>query len=404
MTERRIISVAQLNGYVKGLLEQERLIPGMLIRGEISNYRPHPSGHMYFTLKDGEAAVSAVMFRSDAAKLRFRPENGLQVLAAGRVSVFVKSGQYQLYVNELHADGVGDLFLAFEQQKERFSKEGLFDPAHKKPLPAFPRRIGVVTAPSGAAVRDVLRILRARWPLCEVRVLPVLVQGPGAAEDIASAIRLANESDCADLLIVGRGGGSAEDLWAFNEEPVVRAIFNSNIPIISGVGHEPDITIADLVADVRAATPSNAAELAVPDRAELIRRVKIAKNSAAGLLSRRLVRERERLAAHMRTRVMESPLGFIHERRQYTDHLAQRLGDLTAVAVSGRRERFARAAATLQAVSPLAVLGRGYTLAARADGRALRDAAEVSPGEKLTLRLQKGSLLCTVDEIKEGNE
>ncbi|MBR3692489.1 MAG: exodeoxyribonuclease VII large subunit [Clostridia bacterium] len=403
MSDRRIISVAQLNGYVKGLLEQERLIPGLWIRGEISNYRPHPSGHMYFTLKDGEASVSAVMFRSDAARLRFRPENGLQVLAAGRVSVFVRSGQYQLYVSELHADGAGDLFIAFEQLKEKFGREGLFDPAHKKPLPAYPRRIGVITAPSGAAVRDILHILAARWPLCEVRVLPVLVQGPGAAEDIASAIRLANERDCADLLIVGRGGGSAEDLWAFNEEPVARAIFQSRIPIISGVGHEPDVTIADLVADLRAATPSNAAELAVPDRAELSRRIAALSASGTGALTLRLRREREKLSARMRSPVMESPMGFINERRLYADHLRSRLCDLAGMRLSAGRERFARAAATLNAVSPLAVLGRGYALASREDGSPLRRAADVQPGARITLQLAEGGLGCTVDEIKEGN-
>lgn len=400
MSERRIISVAQLNGYVKGLLDAERIVPTLWVRGELSNYRPHPSGHMYFTLKDGEAAVSAVMFRSEASRLVFRPENGMQVLACGRVSLFVRSGQYQLYVNELHADGVGDLFLAFEQQKERLGREGLFDAAHKKPLPAFPRRIGIVTAPSGAAVRDCLRILAARWPLASAVVLPVPVQGPEAAPAIAAAIARANAESLCDVLIVGRGGGSAEDLWAFNEEAVARAVFASRIPVISGVGHEPDVTICDLVADVRAATPSNAAELCVPDRAELSLRVRSGRDRLQAALTSRISSERRRLQALRDTRVMASPLGFINERRLYLDHLSRRLGDLGRLSLSDARRRLSRAAATLQAVSPLAVLGRGYALALREDGSALRRAEDARPDEALRLKLSEGELTCRV--IKKG--
>ena len=396
--ERRIITVSQLNTYVKGLLDAERIVPTLWVRGEISNYRPHPSGHMYFTLKDGEASVSAVMFRGDAASLRFRPENGMRVLAAGRVSVFVRSGQYQLYVNELHADGVGDLYLAFEQQKARFAREGLFDPAHKKPIPAYPRTVGIVTAPSGAAVRDMIRILRARWPAARILLFPVLVQGKGAAEDIAAAIRRANAGTEADVLLVGRGGGSAEDLWAFNEEPVARAIFDSRIPVISGVGHEPDVTIADFVADLRAATPSNAAELAVPDRAELLPRLSALRGSLAGSMNAALRSDRRRLEDLRKTRVLSSPTGYIDERRMLLDHLRDRLCDRTRLATADARRRLSGAAATLSAVSPLAVLGRGYAIATAEDGSAVRRAGELSPGDRVTLRFWKGSAVCEVKE------
>ncbi len=404
MPERQIITVAQLNAYVKELLDQERLIPGMYVRGEISNYRPHPSGHMYFTLKDADAAVSAVMFRSDAARLRFRPENGMQVLALGRVSVFVKSGQYQLYVSELRPDGVGDLYAAFELQKEKLGKEGLFDPAHKKPLPAYPERVALVTAPSGAAVRDMIRILRARWPAIGITVLPVLVQGPDAAEDIAAAIRHANEKKAADVLIVGRGGGSAEDLWAFNEEAVARAIYASEIPVISGVGHEPDVTIADLTADLRASTPSNAAELAVPDRAELSARLSRLTEALCAGERNALSRRRTRLSVLREARVLESPRTYLNERREDLDHIRLRLADRMGLAAAKDRQRLGRASATLQAVSPLAVLGRGYAIAEKTDGRAVRRAEELAVGEELRLRLGSGRADCRVERIGTGKD
>ena len=266
--ELRVLSVSQISQYIKGRMDQDELLSGVLIRGEISNYKMYPSGHHYFTLKDSQSALRCVMFRGDAERMRFRPENGMQVIAAGRITVFPRDGQYQLYCVQLTPEGAGDLQLAFEQRKEMLDREGLFDEGHKKSLPRFPERIALVTSPAGAAVRDMLRILKARWPQTGVLVVPVRVQGEEAAEEIAAAIDYVNYYRLADLIITGRGGGSMEDLWAFNEEVVARAIYRSDIPVISAVGHEPDVTIADFVADLRAATPSNAAELAVPDRAE----------------------------------------------------------------------------------------------------------------------------------------
>ena len=398
-TDKQIITVAQLNAYIKELLDQEPNVPRVLVRGEISNYRPHPSGHMYFSLKDGEASVSAVMFRGDAYRLRFKPENGMQVLVSGRVSLFVKSGQFQIYVNEMHPEGAGDLFVAFEQMKKKLEAEGLFDPSKKKPIPAYPRRIGLVTAPSGAAVRDMIRILRARWPAAEILLFPVLVQGPDAAEDIASAIRRANALRAADVLLVGRGGGSAEDLWAFNEEPVARAIFDSEIPVISGVGHEPDVTIADLVADLRAATPSNAAELATPDREELARRVGDLSRSLQSGGTAFLRQLRSRLEALTSTRVMQSPTGYIDERRMVLDHLRDRLAARMTIRNESARRRLTAAAATLNAVSPLAVLGRGYAIPTK-EGRAVRSAGELAAGDALRVQFSEGAAQCIVKETE----
>ena len=264
--ELRILSVSQLSQHIKGLMDRDELLSGVLVRGEISNYKMYPSGHHYFTLKDADSALRCVMFRGDAVRLRFRPENGMQVIAAGRISVFPRDGQYQLYCVSLTPEGAGQLQIAFEQLKHKLQSEGLFDQTNKKPLPAYPKRIALITSSAGAAVRDMLRILKARWPMSQVLVVPVRVQGEQAAEEIAAAIDYVNYYNLGDLIITGRGGGSVEDLWAFNEEPVAYAIFNSEIPVISAVGHEPDVSISDYVADIRAATPSNAAELAVPDR------------------------------------------------------------------------------------------------------------------------------------------
>ena len=260
------ISVTALNQYVKGLLDRDRLLSQVLVRSEMSNYKVYPSGHHYFSLKDAESSIRCVMFRREAASLRFRPENGMKVVVSGRVSVFPRDGVYQLYCNHMMPDGMGELAYAFEQLKNRLHKEGLFDPARKKPLPAYPHTIALITSPAGAAVRDMIRILGARWPMAKVLVVPVRVQGEGAAQEIAQALDLVNTGQMADLILTGRGGGSMEDLWAFNEEVVARAIARSAIPVIAAVGHEPDVTIADFAADLRASTPSNGAERAVPTK------------------------------------------------------------------------------------------------------------------------------------------
>ena len=421
--EQSILTPSQVGQYIKSFMDRDRLLSGLMVRGELSNYKKYPSGHHYFTLKDGEGALRCVMFRSDAASLRFQPQNGMQVIAAGRVTVFPRDGQYQLYCVRMTPEGAGDLAVAFEQLKARLLQEGLFDPAHKKPIPRMPGRIALVTSPAGAAVRDMLRILGARWPMAQVVILPVRVQGEGAAEEIAAAIAWANLHQAADLIITGRGGGSMEDLWAFNEEVVARAIYDSEIPVISAVGHEPDVTIADFVADLRAATPSNAAELAVPDQNEVYASLLGAGQRLEQVVRHRLQRERQGLERLAKSRVMREPQTYFQDKSLYLDQLAGRLAGsiretlfrqrVRAAALdkdlrrglekclSRKQERFARLAAALDAMSPLKVLGRGYAIAQKRDGSVISSARNAQPGEYFSLRLSDGSLTCRVEGTEE---
>ena len=356
-----ILSPSQVSQYIKGFMDQDRLLSGLLVRGELSNYKMYPSGHHYFSLKDREGSLRCVMFRGDAASLRFRPENGMQVIAAGRVTVFPRDGQYQLYCSRLTPEGVGDLYLAFEQLKEKLSREGLFDPGHKKPIPAFPETIALITSPAGAAVRDMIRILRSRWPMAGIRILPVRVQGAGAAEEIAAAIRWANEHAIAQLIITGRGGGSMEDLWAFNEEVVARAIYHSEIPVISAVGHEPDVTISDFAADLRASTPSNAAELAVPHQEEIAASLAVLGQRLQGSMAQRLEQSRRVLNRLGASRAMTEPGAYFKDKRLLLDYQSRRLAHGLERSLSVQRERLGKLSAALDAMSPLKVLGRGYS-------------------------------------------
>jgi len=396
--ETSILSPTQVGVYIKGLMERDRILSGVMVRGEISNYKLYPSGHHYFTLKDAEGALKCVMFRGSASSLRFRPQNGMQVIAAGRITVYPRDGQYQLYCERLTPDGAGDLHIAFEQMKEKLHREGLFDSRYKKPIPEFPNTIALVTSPAGAAVRDMLRILGARYPLAKVRVLPVRVQGEGAANEIAAAIRWANWQKVADLIITGRGGGSIEDLWAFNEEAVARAIFESDIPVISAVGHEPDVTIADFVADLRAATPSNAAELAVPDQNELYADLMGKKVRMEQAVSYRLKQQRRRLEQLSQRRPMTDPTYYFQTKRQFLDHQSERLIHGIEKTLFAQRQRTARLAAALDAMSPLKVLGRGYAIAKKEDGTLLTKVAQAEVGERFELRVSDGSISCRVDE------
>ena len=397
--ESTILSPTQVGLYLKGMMERDSLLSGLLVRGEISNYKQYPSGHHYFTLKDAEGSIRCVMFRGDAMSLRFRPQNGMQVIVAGRVTVYPRDGQYQLYCVRMTPDGAGDLHLAFEQMKEKLMREGLFDRSIKKPIPTCPKTIALVTSPAGAAVRDMLRILGARFPMTEVFVLPVRVQGEGAANEIAAAIRWANYHQVAELIITGRGGGSMEDLWAFNEEVVARAIFDSEIPVISAVGHEPDVTISDFVADLRAATPSNAAELAVPDQNELYADLMGKKLRLEQSMVNRLKQQRRRLEQLAKRRPMTDPTYYFQAKRQLLDHQSDRLVYAMERSLSGKRQNTARLAAALDAMSPLKVLGRGYAIARKEDGTLLTRRADAVPGERFELRVSDGSIACRVDDV-----
>ena len=401
MAERYIFTVSELNQFIKDLLDNVPPLTDLLLRGEISNYKVYPSGHHYFTLKDSQCAVKCVLFKGSAMKLRFRPENGMQVIASGRISVYPRDGAYQLYCTGLSPDGVGDLSVAYEQLKEKLRLEGLFDEAHKKPLPPYPQRIAIVTSPAGAAVHDMIRILRRRYPIAKVLLLPVRVQGTEAPAEIAGAIRYANRHRLADVLITGRGGGSLEDLGAFNDERVARAIYDSEIPVISAVGHEPDVAISDFVADRRASTPSNAAEIAVPDRMELLRWLDGADNRMARGVTRQLKASQERLDSLAQKRVLTDPAALIADKGMQLDHLQHRLAAAMRTVTDRENGRFAALAASLDALSPLRVLGRGYALAQTEDGTVLRSAAQTAAGERIRVRLAQGRLVCDVAETKE---
>lgn len=417
------LTVTELNNHIKNMLDSDPLLQGVAVRGELSNYKVYPSGHHYFTLKDPESSLRCVMFRSSAARLRFKPDNGMGVTAVGRVSVYPRDGAYQLYVDRLLPEGTGDLALAFEQLKEKLQKEGLFDPAHKKPIPRFPQTVAVVTSSAGAAVRDIIRVLGKRWPAAKVVLLPVRVQGAEAPPEIAGAIRYANKYRVGDVLIVGRGGGSVEDLWGFNDERVAHAIYDSDIPVISAVGHEPDFTIADFVADLRAATPSNAAELAVQDQSEQRELLENLRARAGHAMGKELSSQRARLEDMASRRVLQNPAAYIDLKRLELDGASNRLlagferelsqkraaCDRLSAALPAdfdrlfaeKKNAFGRCAASLDALSPLKVLGRGYAIAEDGQGAPVTSVKQVRPGDSLELKLSDGSASCAVESVKK---
>ncbi len=401
--DEQTFTVSALNEYVKALLDSDPILRQVSVRGELSNYKVYPSGHHYFTMKDAEGSLRCVMFRFSAAKLRFRPENGMSVVATGRVTVYPRDGSYQLNVTGLMPEGVGDLQVAFEQLKAKLAAEGLFDPAHKKPLPLFPRRVAVITSGAGAAVHDIIRVLGKRWPLAKILVMPVRVQGMEAPPEIAGAIAYANRHALADLIITGRGGGSLEDLWAFNDERVARAIYASDIPVISAVGHEPDVTIADYVADRRAATPSNGAEIAGPDIQEVtaaVAQTDIRLRQAMAKKLEGLRRELDGLAARP---ALTDPEVYLGAKAMALDYARARLVAAAAKAAEEKRRAYVALAAKLDALSPLKVLGRGYAIAEK-NGAAIRSAADAAVGDRIDVKLSGGSLDCVVEEVHCGEK
>ena len=398
---QQVLSITQLNEYIRGRMDADPLLTQVAVRGEISNYKLYSSGHHYFTLKDEASALKCVMFKGNAMRLRFRPENGMKVIAMGKVSVFPRDGAYQLYCSAMAMDGVGDLYAAFEQLKKKLATQGLFDPAHKKPLPKYPGTIGIITSSAGAAVHDMLRILRKRYPLIQVKLLPVRVQGAEAPGEIAAAIRYANHHKLADLLIVGRGGGSIEDLWAFNDERVAYAIFESEIPVISAVGHEPDVTISDYVADLRAATPSNAAELAVPDQEALRQTLDSMSAGMETAFGRQLKAARQHLNVLSQSPALRSPTGYIEQREKSLELLKNRLVSAQTQSITRKNQRYIAAVSKLDAMSPLKVLTRGYSMAQTDRGEVLRSVHQVERGERICISLSDGRLSATVMDKKE---
>jgi len=388
-------SVSDVNRYLKDLLAREPLLSGLSVRGEISNFKQYPSGHCYFTLKDANSALKCVMFRSRAQYLRFLPQNGMQVVAGGTISVYERDGVYQLYVDSLMPEGTGDLALAFEQLKKKLSAEGLFEQSRKQPLPAFPKKIGVVTSPAGAVLRDIYRVSKRRWPSVQLVLYPVQVQGEGAAEQIARGIDFFAEEYAVDVIIAGRGGGSMEDLWAFNEEPVVRAIAACPVPLISAVGHETDFTLADFAADVRAATPSQAAELAVPDRAEVNRQVENLTSQLTRQMRREIDLRRQRLDHVLQSRVMRQPQSMLAERRQRLDFLLAGLQNTAKQELQNKSHGLKLLLNRLAAINPAAVLGRGYGIVTKQD-KLVSSINAVEIDDEIQLSLTDGSLKARV--------
>lgn len=396
--EDKVLSISQINEYIRSRMDSDPLLTSVAVRGEISNYKLYPSGHHYFTLKDEDSALRCVMFKGNAFRLRFRPENGMKVVAFGKISVFPRDGAYQLYCTALNVDGIGDLHVAFEQLKKKLQAQGLFDEAHKKPIPKYPKTIGIVTSSAGAAVHDMIRILRKRYPISKVRLIPVRVQGSEAPGEIASAIYYANHFQLADVLIVGRGGGSIEDLWAFNEEIVAHAIFDSQIPVISAVGHEPDVTISDYVADLRAATPSNAAELAVPDQDVLRQTLDSMSDSMISSVKRQIQAGRVHLKALSSSAALQSPIGYLKNRRNALDLLNHKMITVYTRQLNGKKQRFLMNTAKLDAMSPLKVLTRGYSVVKDQNGEVVSSVKCVKVNDRISVAVSDGSFQAIVCE------
>ena len=390
-----VYSVSQVNAYIKNMFAQDFALNRISVKGEVSNCKYHTSGHIYFTLKDGLGAMQAVMFASRRKGLTFRLEEGQQVVVKGSIEVYERDGRYQLYASEITLDGTGDLFRRFEKLRNELEEMGMFSPEYKTPIPKYAKMVGIVTASTGAAIRDIINISGRRNPYVQLVLCPALVQGAGAAPSIVRAIQTLDALHL-DVLIVGRGGGSIEDLWAFNEESVARAIFASTIPVVSAVGHEPDVTISDFVADVRAATPSNAAELVAPDQNDLRAYLLTAQKRMAQAMQKQVKLDRKTLDSLRSRRVLQSPINYVNEKRLLLDHSAQRLGAAMQRNQEAQKRRCIHLTAKLDALSPLKVLARGYSVVLTEDGRVVQRAEQVSVGQQVTVKLSEGSITASV--------
>lgn len=384
--EPRVATVSQINEYIKQILDKNVILNNVWVKGELSNFKLHYSGHIYTTLKDEGGVLKAVMFKSAASRLAFAPQDGMKVVARGRVGVYENGGVYQLYIEEMIPDGVGELFIAYEQLKAKLQSEGLFDERYKKPIPRFPSRVGVITAPTGAAVRDIINVITRRYPLAQITLYPAQVQGTGSAQSVAAGIEYFNETNSADTIIAGRGGGSIEDLWAFNEEIVARAIFNSKIPIISAVGHETDFTIADFVADLRAPTPSAAAEIAVPSVAELAAAIESDKSR---LMQAQISRLRN-LQLKINSLKLKTPQEIINDNSQRLDNLTHRMENSFKLTLMQKKKLLGEQSGKLNALSPLNTLSRGYAIPVKEDGTVIRSVGDTKKGDEFTLKLKDG--------------
>lgn len=399
MEERQAISVTQLNEYVRTKLDSDPFLAHLTVKGEISNFVRHRSGHLYLSLKDEGGVVRAIMFRSAAEKLKFLPEDGMKVICTGRISTYVQGGQYQLNISSMQPDGVGALYVAFEQLKRRLEAEGLFDARYKKPLPKYPKKIGIITSPTGAAIRDMINVSGRRFPLAELVLYPALVQGDGAPADLIRAMRYFNDTNSADVIIIGRGGGSLEDLWAFNDEALAREIFSSHIPVISAVGHETDFSISDFVADLRAPTPSAAAELALPETGEVKRKLHNVIDRMSLVSENRLKGLASRLDALARSRVLQSFDNVLDDRRMAILQMDRDMENKILLILEKKKAAFLQNAARLDALSPLAVLTRGYSAVFAENGASVHSKNELKRGDRITLRLCDGEAKAEIKEV-----
>lgn len=396
MYERMTLTVSQLNMFVKDIFNQIPALNDIRIKGEISNFKHHTSGHMYMSLKDETGVLRAVMFRTASMGLGFRPENGMQIIAEGRVGVYERDGQYQLYINSMVQDGKGNLHEQFEKLKKRLEAEGLFSQSSKKPIPAFPKRVGVATAPTGAAVRDIINILSRRFPYADICLYPVLVQGEGAAQSVCEAIAYFNCEAAADVLIIGRGGGSVEDLWAFNEEVLARAIFKSEIPIISAVGHETDFTIADFVADLRAPTPSAAAELAVPSAEELAEKFGMIGSRLRNAVQKLVEKRQLQLAMYSQKQVLKSPMIKVNEKGILLDNVWRVFESAVKSRLNEKKQSFGLSVSQLDGLSPLNTLKRGFSVAKDEEGKVIRSVSDAKSGRDISVVVSDGEIKAVV--------
>lgn len=400
--ERKVFTVSQVGVYIKSLLEGNINLKNIYIKGEISNFVHHKAGHLYFDIKDEGAALNAIMFAGSAKNLKFAPENGMMIIAGGRISSYEKGSRYQIIVNSLEPDGIGALYIAYEQLKQKLKAEGLFDISHKKPIPKIPSRVGVITSPTGAAVRDIITTSRRRFPYAEIVLYPSLVQGDGAAANIVEGLRYFNTRNDVDVIIAGRGGGSIEDLWAFNEEPVAREIYASRIPVISAVGHETDFTIADMVADLRAPTPTAAAELALPNTPELMHKFNNITDKLRTLLTARFSLSRQTVKRLAESRALSSPMNTIDDRRIFLASVYDRLDTKMKFYISSKKNEFVKYTSALESLNPMSVISRGYSAVYGSDGNIIKSVKQTQKGEKIKFRLTDGEVAATVDEVKEN--
>ena len=398
-----LLTVSGLNTYVKSILDDDTHLRNIIMSAEISNYKNHyQSGHRYMTLKDEESSISAVMFSQYASRLKFVPENGMEVIVRGRAALYTKTGQYQFYIEDMRPVGQGELSIAFDVLKKRLEKEGLFSPEHKKPLPQYPERIGVITSDTGAAIKDICKTLARRYPIGEIILCPVHVQGINAASELTAAVKRFDSMKCADVIIIGRGGGSAEDLSAFNDEGLIRAIYNCEIPIVSGVGHQTDTTLCDFAADAAAATPTAAAEMVSPEEGEMSEEIKYYHEKIISVFKRNIVTERNRLDMLTKSRIMRYPYELTSEKSRQLDNIVSHMRSVYRVYLSDKQRKFSSVAAKLDTLSPLRVLARGYSVASE-NGKIINSVNQITEGDKINIRFYDGSADCTVTERNDSN-